>query len=322
MPVKKLNMRKTQRTGLPVFSLYGATHKPTKEMLTGIDILVYDIQDIGCRSYTYISTMGKAMEAAAENNIEFLVLDRPNPLGGEKIEGSIAESQYFSFVGAFPIPYVYGLTAGELARFLNEENHLSKKCRLTVIKMEGWKRKMKFSDTGLKWVQTSPHMPYHETSFYYVASGILGELNPINIGIGYTLPFQLFGAEWINADKMAIAMNNLGLKGIVFRPIYFKPYYGKNSGKLLGGVQFYITDPAKINLMSVQFLFLQEHHKLYPEIDILKLSEDRINMFDKVCGTNKVREIFFENYKYDDIKSLLNNDVDKFRKLSKKYYLY
>lgn len=310
------------KTGLPIYSLYGSTHKPTNEMLKGIDVLVYDIQDIGCRSYTYISTLGKAMEAAAENDIEIIVLDRPNPLGGNKIEGSITEQDFFSFVSAFPIPYVYGLTVGELAILINEESYISKKCKLKVVKMEGWKRNMNFRETGLKWIQTSPHVPYMETPFYYVASGILGELNPINIGIGYTLPFQLFGAEWIDADKMANAMNNLNLKGVLFRSVYFKPYYGKNTGKLLGGVQVYITDPDKVNLMSVQFYFLQEHHRLYPDIDILSMSEDRIKMFDKVCGTNIIREKFFANYRYDDIKKYLNKDVDKFRKISKKYYLY
>ncbi len=319
---EKIESAKDPVTGLPVYSLYGNTHKPTPEMLEGIDVLVYDIQDIGCRSYTYISTMGKAMEAAAENNIEFIVLDRPNPLGGKKIEGPVAEEKFFSMVGAFPIPYVYGMTAGELAGFLNGEKLLKSKCKLTVVPMEGWKRSMTYNETGLKWVQTSPHVPYYETAFFYVASGILGELIPINIGIGYTLPFQLFGAEWIDAHKMAEAMNALSLKGVIFRPIYYKPYYSKQANNLLGGVQFFLTEPEKVNLMSIQFLFLQEHHKLYPEIDILKLSEGRINMFDKVCGTDQIRQKFFENYNYADIKNLLNNDVDKFRRMSKKYYLY
>lgn len=319
---EKIESAKDPVTGLPVYSLYGSTHKPTPEMLQGIDVLVYDIQDIGCRSYTYISTMGKAMEAAAENNIEFVVLDRPNPLGGKKIEGPVAEEKFFSMVGAFPIPYVYGMTAGELAGFLNGENLLKSKCKLTVVPMEGWKRSMTYNETGLKWVQTSPHVPYNETAFFYVASGILGELIPINIGIGYTLPFQLFGAEWIDAHKMAEAMNALNLKGVVFRPLYYKPYYSKQANNLLGGVQFFLTEPEKVNLMSIQFLFLQEHHKLYPDIDILKLSEGRINMFDKVCGTAQIREKFFENYNYTDIKNILNRDIDGFRHKINKYLIY
>ena len=319
---EKIESAKDPVTGLPVYSLYGSTHKPTPEMLEGIDVLVYDIQDIGCRSYTYISTMGKAMEAATENNIEFVVLDRPNPLGGKKIEGPVAEEKFFSMVGAFPIPYVYGMTAGELAGFLNGENLLKSKCKLTVVPMEGWKRSMTYNETGLKWVQTSPHVPYNETAFFYVASGILGELIPINIGIGYTLPFQLFGAEWIDAHKMAEAMNALNLKGVVFRPLYYKPYYSKQANNLLGGVQFFLTEPEKVNLMSIQFLFLQEHHKLYPDIDILKLSEGRINMFDKVCGTAQIREKFFENYNYTDIKNILNRDIDGFRHKIRKYLIY
>ena len=310
------------KTGISVYSLYGSSQKPTKEMLEGIDVLVYDIQDIGCRSYTYISTMGKAMEAAAENDIEFVVLDRPNPLGGKKIEGPIAKEQYFSMVGAFPIPYVYGMTAGELAGFLNGENLLSGKCRLTVVSMDGWKRSMTYNDTGLKWVPTSPHVPYYETSFYYVASGILGELLPINIGIGYTLPFQFFGAEWIDAEKMADAMNGLRLKGVIFRPLYYKPYYSKHANKPLGGVQIYLTEPEKVNLMSLQFLFLQEHHKLYPDVDVLGLSEGRINMFDKVCGTNEIRVKFFENYRYEDIRDILTRDVAGFKNKTRKYLIY
>jgi len=150
-----------ERTGLPVYSLYGKTRKPTPEMLEGLDVLVYDIQDIGARSYTYISTMGVAMEAAAENGIGFIVLDRPNPLGGEKIEGNVAEEGYFSFVSQFPIPYVYGLTSGELARMINEEGWLKNgvKVDLYVMPMAGWRRDMTFEETGLEWVPTSPHIP-------------------------------------------------------------------------------------------------------------------------------------------------------------------
>lgn len=151
-----------EKTGLPVYSLYGKTRKPTPEMLKGIDMLVYDIQDVGCRSYTYISTLGLAMEAAAENNIEFVVLDRPNPLGGEKIEGVITEDPFISFVSQFKIPYIYGQTCGELALMLNEENFLKKKCKLTVVKMKNWKRSMKWEDTGLEWIISSPHIPYKE----------------------------------------------------------------------------------------------------------------------------------------------------------------
>jgi len=310
-------------TQVPVYSLYGKTRKPTKEMLKDIDVLVYDIQDIGCRSYTYISTMGVAMAAAAENGIEFVVLDRPNPLGGEKIEGNLVEDGFISFVSQFKIPYVYGLTCGELAKMLNEEGMLEGgiKCKLTVVPMAGWKRGMKFEETGLQWVPASPHVPHKDSPVYYVTSGILGELGVCSEGVGYTLPFQLLGAEWIEPSKIAENMKTLGIEGVIFRPISFKPYYGRNANKELGGVQIHITDYKKVNLMSIQFLFLQENHKLYPDSNPFA-NENRFSMFDKVNGTDKVRKMFTENYRYDDIKKFLMKDVDDFKKLSEKYYMY
>ncbi len=321
---EKISSSVDRETGIPVYSLYGKTKKPTKEMLKGLDILIYDIQDIGCRSYTFISTMGLAMEAAAENEIEFMVLDRPNPLGGNKVEGAIAQKEYFSIVGAYPIPYVYGLTVGELANYINKEvlSEKGKKCSLKIIPMKGWKRSMTFEDTALPWVLSSPHIPNAKTAYYYVATGILGELSIINNGVGYTLPFQLLGAEWIDAKKMSDAMNALKIEGVRFRPLVYKPYYTKWANKHLGGIQVYIENASKVNLMSIQFLFLQEHHKLYPDKDILDISTDRHNMFDKVCGSAKIRKSFFKNYLYSDIKDLIEIDNGKFQDKSKKYYIY
>lgn len=314
-----------QSTNLPVYSLYGNTRKPTPEMLKGIDVLVYDIQDIGCRSYTYISTMGLAMEAAAENNIEFVVLDRPNPLGGFKLEGNLVEDGYFSFVSQFRIPYVYGLTCGELAKFLNEEGQLKngKKCKLTVVPMRNWKREMKFKDTGLEWVLTSPHVPHEYTPQYYVSTGILGELNVISEGVGYTLPFQLFAAEWMNAKTAADRMNALNLDGVIFRPITFKPYYFGDANKELHGVQIHILNSDKVNLMSLQFLFMQINNELYPNYNPFEMADKQnLNMFDKVLGTSKIREMFTKRMRYEDIKDYLEKDIEKFRETSKKYYLY
>ncbi|HRI46309.1 MAG TPA: DUF1343 domain-containing protein, partial [Ignavibacteriaceae bacterium] len=198
-----------KRTNIPVYSLYGKTRKPTEEMLKDIDVLVFDIQDIGCRSYTYISTLGLAMEAAAEFNKEFVVLDRPNPLGGNKIEGNLVEDGYYSFVSQFNVPYVHGLTIGEFALLLNNEKMLKNevKCKLSVVSMEGWNRDMTFSDTQLPWVLTSPHIPYKESAEYYVSTGILGELGVISEGVGYTIPFQTFAAEWIDGELIAQRLN-------------------------------------------------------------------------------------------------------------------
>jgi uncharacterized protein YbbC (DUF1343 family) len=313
------------QTGVPAYSLYGKTNTPTPEMLKGIDVLVYDIQDIGCRSYTFISTMGMAMGAAADHNIEFVVLDRPNPLGGLKIEGNIVEKGFFSNISKFPIPYVYGLTCGELARLLNEEGMLpdGKRCKLTVVPMEGWKRDMTFSETGLPWVPTSPHIPSESSPLYYVSTGILGELQVISEGVGYTTPFHILAAEWIDPYLLASRMNALHLEGVLFRPIVFKPFYGIHKQKELKGVQIHITDEAKVNLMSIQFLFMSVNNDLYPDENPFILADtSRLRSFDKALGTNQIRKRFMERMSYDDIKGYLEKDVKGFRTLSQKYYLY
>ncbi len=313
------------KTGLPVYSLYGKTRKPTKEMLTGIDVLIYDIQDIGVRSYTYISTMGLAMEAAAENNIQFVVLDRPNPLTGEKFEGSIVRDEFISFISQFPIPYIYGLTCGELATMINEEGWLSNrlKCDLKVIKMKGWQRSMRWEDTGLQWVPTSPHIPHYYSAQFYAATGILGELGLISEGVGYTLPFQLLGAEWIDENEIAKRMNFLQLDGMIFRPVVWRPFYGNFQGKILHGVQVHITDFKRCNLTSIQFYFLQELKKIYPDKDIFDLAKpDRIRMFDLATGWDNIRKMFSQNYDYSSIKNFWEKEANEFKSKAQKYFIY
>ena len=311
------------QTQLPVYSLYGKNRKPSKEMLSGIDILVYDIQDIGSRSYTYISTMGLAMEAAAENNIEFMVLDRPNPLGGSRVEGPLVEPSYISFVSQYPIPYIYGLTPGELAIYLNKEGLLKNgvQCKLTVIPLKGWKRDMVFEETGLPWVPTSPHVPHAVSPFYYAVSGILGELDANTIGVGYTLPFEIFAKQWVDAEKFAKKMNDYKLKGVIFRPIHFKPFYQKDAGKEYSGVQVYFTDKKNANLTGIQFYVIQALFEMYPDHNLFNEAPDRLRMFDQVCGSNKIRENLVKRFKYTDIEKLWNGNQE-FRKKVKKYYLY
>ncbi|MGM9829322.1 MAG: exo-beta-N-acetylmuramidase NamZ domain-containing protein [Muribaculaceae bacterium] len=312
-------------TGVKVYSLYGKTYKPTKEMLKDIDVLIYDIQDNGCRSYTFISTMGVAMEACAENNVEFMVLDRPNPVSGTKVEGCLVEDEWISFVSKFKIPYLYGLTPGELAMLLNEEGMLpgGKKCRLTVIPMKGWTRDMTFEQTGMPWVLPSPHVPQAVSSLYYPATGILGELGYVNIGVGYTLPFQMIAAEWINAEELSRALTDLNLPGLRFRPIHVKPFYSVGKGENLQGVQIYITDKDAANLSLVQFYVMQEMARLYPEHKTFDhANQKRYNMFDKVSGSNFIREEFSKRHRVEDIIEYWNKDVDAFKRLSSKYYIY
>ena len=310
-------------TGLPVFSLYGKNRIPSDEMLQGIDALVYDIQDVGCRSFTYISTLYNVMKAAVRNHKKVVVLDRPNPLGGEKIEGNMTEDNCISFVSQFKIPYVYGLTPGELALYLNGEGLIpGGRCDLQVIKMKGWKRRMTYEDTGLHWVLSSPHIPEASTAPFYSVTGIIGELYNISIGVGYTLPFKLIGAEWIKAPEFAERMNNLKLPGVIFRPVYYTPYYSVGKGKELQGVQVYFTDYRKASLCDVQWYALQELYKLYPDHDPLKEATDRHNMFDKVCGSFEVRKLFMKRHMWEDAKPYWDKDVASFRKIAKKYHLY
>ena len=310
-------------TGLPVYSLYGKTRKPTPEMLRGIDVLVYDIQDIGCRSFTYISTMGEAMAAAAENGIEFVVLDRPNPLGGRKVEGPLVQDGFFSFVSQYRIPYVYGLTCGELAMLLNGEGMIGKPCNLHVVAMEGWKRDMVYEDTGLQWIPSSPHIPQAETAFFYPASGIVGDFGYLSIGVGYTIPFQMFAAEWIDAEQFADSLNALKLPGVIFRPIHVKPFYSVGRGKQLHGVQVHLTKYPDAPLTDIQFYVMQEIARLYPDRAVLANADTaRFRMMDQVTGSDYVRKTFAARNRFEDIRAYWYKDVAPFRTLSRKYYLY
>ena len=310
-------------TGLPVYSLYGKTRKPTPEMLRGIDVLVYDIQDIGCRSFTYISTMGEAMAAAAENGIEFVVLDRPNPLGGRKVEGPLVQDGFFSFVSQYRIPYVYGLTCGELAMLLNGEGMIGKPCNLHVVAMEGWKRDMVYEDTGLQWIPSSPHIPQAETAFFYPASGIVGDFGYLSIGVWYTIPFQMFAAEWIDAEQFADSLNALKLPGVIFRPIHVKPFYSVGQGKQLHGVQVHLTKYPDAPLTDIQFYVMQEIARLYPDRAVLANADTaRFRMMDQVTGSDYVRKTFAARNRFEDIRAYWYKDVAPFRTLSRKYYLY
>lgn len=311
-------------TGVTVYSIFGKTRKPTPEMLKDVDVLVYDIQDNGCRSFTFISTMGLAMEACAEQGKQFMVLDRPNPVGGNKIEGNLAEDDCISFVSQFAIPYLYGLTPGELAIYLNEEGLIGdKKVDLQVIPMEGYTRNMDFRETGMPWILPSPHIPNPEAAIYYPMSGILGELYFVSIGVGYTMPFKLFCAEWIEAEKLSKRLNERNIPGVMFRPIHIKPFYSTSQGENIQGVEVFVTDKDAAPLSLTQFYVMEELADMYPDHRIFdEASENRFSMFDKVCGSKEIRRRFSQNYKVADIEDYWNKDVEPFRAASSKYHLY
>ena len=312
------------RTGIPVYSLYGKNRKPDPETLKEVDVIVYDIQDVGVRSYTYICTMGLVMEAAAELDKEVVILDRPNPLGGHRVEGPLVEDGFHSFISQYKIPYIYGLTCGELALFLNGEGMLEegKQCQLTVVPMKGWSREMTFDRTGLQWVPTSPHIPDYKAALCYPATGIIGELDPNMIGIGYTLPFQTLVTESIDAGQLADSLNALGLEGVVFRPIHLKPYYMPKKGIPLQGVQIHLVDPGQVVLTEIQFWFLQEARKIDPDFDVFSGKENRYRMFDYGCGSDHLRNSMMENYNFEKLRAYWTGESESFRIRSGKYYLY
>lgn len=317
---KKVDHFTDKKTGLPVYSLYGKTHKPTPEMLADIDVLVYDIQDAGYRPYTYIYTMGYAMQAAAEQGLAFVVLDRPNPLGADRLEGPILEEKYFSGIGRYAIPYLYGLTVGELAQFVNAEYGYG--ADLTVVPMQGYRRDMLFEDTGLQWVATSPHVPHARSALFAAAVGTIGELHTVSVGIGYTAPFELVGEVWIDPDELAREMNARNLPGVYFRPAWFRHYYHRSKDSEVGGVQIHLLDARLVSPQRVQLHLIDALRKLYPEHDILNATPARMSMFLKAMGTDRVHKALQAGTPPDSIIASWQKDLDAFDAVRKKYLIY
>ena len=309
---------------LPVFSLYGKTKKPTREMLRGIDVMVYDIQDIGVRSYTFISTLIRVMEGCAEAGIPLVVLDRPNPIGGDVIDGPVLDPALQSFVGIVPVPYVYGLTVGELALMANGEGWLQGgvRCNLSIVRMTGWNRSMRWRETGLQWIPASPHVPTPEAAFANAATGAIGEIGVASIGIGYTLPFELVGATWLESAPFAERLNNLHIPGIYFRPTTYKPFYGMSSGSMVRGVQLIRTGERAAPFTATVAL-LATLRDMHPQRTLLEgVTEDRWNMFDKVCGTTAVRTGLLAGKGYAEIARGWEKGVREYISRREAYLIY
>lgn len=280
--------------GIPIFSLHGSTRRPTPAMLEKVNLLVYDIQDIGSRAYTYISTLFYVMEEAAKAHIPVVVLDRPNPLGGLLVDGPMLEEKWRSFVGYINVPYCHGLTIGELAQYFNVEYKIG--CDLVIIPMQGWRRNMIFRDTGLIWIPPSPQVPEPQTAFYFPSTGFLGELKMVSIGINYTLPFKVVAAPWINAQKLSQALNGQNYPGVRFQPFHFTPFFGCFSGQACHGVLIVITEPNRYLPVTTQFLIMGILKTLYPTqfLQGLDKSNQGREMFNKVNGTAEVYRILKE----------------------------
>jgi uncharacterized protein YbbC (DUF1343 family) len=314
---------------VPVHSLYGEIRQPGSRLLSTCDAIVIDIQDIGVRSYTFISTTFKIMQAAAENNKPVYILDRPNPIGADIIDGNVLEKGKESFVGIVPIAYIHGMTLGELAMMINEEGWLNEglpknlKCNLTIIPMIGYKREMAWEDTGLMWFPTSPNVPTVNSARGLAMLGIFGELGIISIGIGTTTPFQLVGSPDFKWQEIRQNLEGKYLNGISLTATRFSPTFGMNSGKTVKGVFLNFNHSEKINPFSAGIELFLAIKKVHPEIFNIKAIKDNSkSMFIKVTGTSSLFNAFFNDIPDENVFKIANSSKDDFLQLREKYLIY
>jgi uncharacterized protein YbbC (DUF1343 family) len=313
--------RRDKATGLWVHSLYGDTRKPTPQMLKDVDVIVYDLQDVGCRSYTFISTLGLVMEAASEQGKTVVVLDRPNPLGGLRVEGPRLNSKFKSFVGQYDIPYVYGLTPGELAYWINAR-FLAKPCDLKVVAMSGWDRSMTWNETGLKWVATSPNIPRFESVPGYVSTGLLGEIGIAN-GANDRYPFEIVAAEWLDSDSTARQINSLGLSGISASPYTFRPMTGKYTDVTYHGAHLNIDPKTPANLTLVNYQLMDILRSSRANFDpFLRMSSDKTLMFDKLNGTDAMRASWRHGQRAREMVQSWEAGIARWKSEWKNYWIY
>lgn len=310
-------------TGLPVYSLYSSTRKPTPRMLDGLDTVLFDIQDVGTRVYTYIYTMSLAMEACRESDVEFMVLDRPNPINGIDMEGPVLKREFSSFVGLHPLPMRHGMTVGELALYFNQEIGIG--CRLRVVPMKGWRRSMFFDETGLPWVMPSPNMPTVDTALVYPGT-VLFEGTSLSEGRGTTRPFEVTGAPWIDPRQLTRSLREFDLPGTRFRPVYAIPTFHKWSGEMIGGVQIHVTERRIFQPFRTALALLRSYREAAPqrfdwrpppyEYEAEKLP------FDILCGTDRVRAWLESTSDLSTGEAIWASELEAFRQVRKKYLLY
>ncbi len=299
-----------ERTGLPVISLYGKQKEIPEEVIDAYDILVYDIQDIGSRHYTYLSSLLLCMKSCAKHSKQFVVLDRPNPIGGQKVEGNKLKREMRSFVGCYEMPQRYALTIGEFAKMANETENLQ--CDLKVIPMENYKRSMYYNETGLPFVMPSPNIPTQETQVLYNGT-CLFEGTTLSEGRGTTKPFEVIGAPWINSNVLADKMNEKELKGVYFRPTYFTPTFSKHQGKLCGGVQIHILSQKEVEAVKVGLYLIDETRKMTQGTEFFE------PFFDSLAGITRKT---FQSLQIEEILETWEKEANVFTQVKKKYHLY
>ncbi|MDA8155192.1 MAG: DUF1343 domain-containing protein [Actinomycetota bacterium] len=314
---------KDEKTGLPVYSLYGEHRKPTPAMLKDIDALVIDLQDVGARYYTFIWTMELCMQACLEENKAVVVLDRPNPIGGHLTEGTLVTRQYSSFVGMRPLPIRHGMTIGEIGLYLWEMFHRG--LSFNVIKMSGWKRSHWFDQCGLPWVLPSPNMPTLDTAIVYPGMCLL-EGTTLSEGRGTTRPFEIFGAPFINPDKLAARLSEFRLRGAVFRPLYFQPTFQKHSGKICGGAQIHVTEREKFRPFKTAVAILKAVNELYPEEKLWRdppyeYEEEKLPI-DILAGSPELRQLIETGIALDEMERWWNRQCKAFDEARGRFLIY
>lgn len=308
------------QTGLPTYSLYGNRLTPTGAQLEGIEVLICDLQDLGCRFWTYSNTMAYSLAEAGRAGLDYLVLDRPNPLGGLAVEGNLVAEGFFSFVGGYPLPIRHGLTMGELAHYLNDTEAM--RARLHVIPLEGWSRGMYFDETGLCWVPPSPNMPTVETAVVYPGTCLFEGTN-LSEGRGTTKPFEWVGAPWLDGSAWARSLNSLGLPGVRFRPVYFTPTFHKHALQACEGVQIHVTDrqvfePVRTGLHLVHSARAQDP----VSFSWRPAGNDGHLHFDRLAGSSDARLALEREANPDEIMASWCSKVDIFRERREHFLLY
>ena len=314
-----------EKTGIPIFSLYGKTYKPSPEMLKGIDVLIYDLQDVGAKFYTYTATLGFVMEAASENSVPVIVLDRPAPIRTNYIDGPVTDTTMRSFVGYAKVPIAYGMTIGELAQMYNGESWLQNglKADLSVIKMAGWKRGLWHDQTGLSWIKPSPNMPFLSTATVYTGTCLFEGTN-VSEGRGTDKPFELIGAPWLDAETVASELNRLGLPGVEFEPAHFTPtlkpgntHLPKYNEEPCNGIFVKVTDRDTFEPVKAGIYLLWAIKKTHPIA-----FEWKMGTIDRLSGTTNVRNMLDEGKTPAEIFRTWQNDLEVFRSLQSKYLIY
>ena len=306
--------------GIPIYGLHGKNYRPTVKALETVDVIVYDIQDLGSRTYTYLNTLFLTMEEAAKKNVEVIVCDRPNPINGVVVDGPMVEKKHRSIIGYINIPYCHGMTAGELANLFNREEQIG--CKLHIVPMTGWKREMTFDQTGLPWIPTSPHIPEAKTAFYYPMTGIIGSLKLVNTGVWYSTPFRLIGAPWIKGKQFADNLNSQNYPGVHFQPFHFSPYFGRYAKEECEGVYLIVTNPLTFKPVSTQFLILGMLKSLYPKQfqNAIKAAKEQEKSIARICGTDQVVHLITHSpYIAWPLRSLHEKERENFLALRKKY---